>query len=168
VITEFKGEYRFLSNFWIADIVAATLVGYVSFPSNEHIYQSMKALRVEQFKAIAEASTPGIAKRMGSKKGHTMPDGSLFQIELRPDWNDLKIGIMTAGTKLKFDQHPDLRAALIATHPKVIQEGNWWGDGYWGVDLRTGKGENNLGKILMNHRSCYILEAMPVNHNLLV
>jgi ribA/ribD-fused uncharacterized protein len=156
MISEFKGAYRFLSNFWLSDIVAATLVGHVVFPSVEHIYQSMKTLNTEQFKAIVEADTPGIAKRMGQK------------VDMRPDWDDLKIGIMIAGTKLKFDQHPDLRAALIATSPHILQEGNWWGDEFWGVNLRTGRGENNLGKILMDHRSCYILEAMPVNHKLVV
>lgn len=168
MISEFKGEYRFLSNFWLADVIASTLVGHVIFPSTEHIYQSMKTINIAQFKAIVEAPTPGIAKRMGSKKGHTMPNGTLFQIELRHDWDDLKLGVMITATKLKFDQHPDLRAALIATNPKVLQEGNWWGDAYWGVDFRTGRGENNLGKILMDQRSCYILDSMPINHKLFV
>ncbi len=34
----------------------------------------------------------------------------------------------------------------------LLQEGNRWGDTFWGVDLRTGKGENKLGKILMRVR----------------
>jgi hypothetical protein len=33
-----------------------------------------------------------------------------------------------------------------------LVEGNRWGDQFWGVDLRTGLGENHLGKILMKVR----------------
>ena len=33
-----------------------------------------------------------------------------------------------------------------------LEEGNWWGDIFWGVDKKTGAGENNLGKILMKVR----------------
>lgn len=50
----------------------------------------------------------------------------------------------------KFCVHEKLRTKLIATGEKYIEETNWWGDIYWGVC--NGKGENNLGKILMNVR----------------
>ncbi len=33
-----------------------------------------------------------------------------------------------------------------------VVEGNHWGDTCWGVDNRTGQGENHLGKILMQVR----------------
>lgn len=33
-----------------------------------------------------------------------------------------------------------------------LVEGNSFGDTFWGVDARTGKGENHLGKILMKVR----------------
>ena len=41
---------------------------------------------------------------------------------------------------------------LLATGQKIIIEGNRWGDTCWGVDIRTGEGENRLGKILMKIR----------------
>ena len=34
----------------------------------------------------------------------------------------------------------------------VLEEGNGWHDTFWGVDLKTGEGENHLGRILMQVR----------------
>ena len=47
---------------------------------------------------------------------------------------------------------PALAAALLATGDAVLQQGNTWGDRYWGKDLRTGEGENHLGRLLMERR----------------
>lgn len=41
---------------------------------------------------------------------------------------------------------------LLATGDAVLKEGNTWNDVFWGVSLKTGQGENNLGKILMRVR----------------
>lgn len=51
-----------------------------------------------------------------------------------------------------FNQHPELVGLLIGTGDKILIEGNHWGDACWGVDTRTGQGENHLGKILMKVR----------------
>ena len=50
----------------------------------------------------------------------------------------------------KFSQHPDLADKLVATGQKELQEGNNWGDTFWGIS--NGKGQNNLGIILMEVR----------------
>ena len=50
----------------------------------------------------------------------------------------------------KFLQNPDLRDALISTGDAVLEEGNSWGDFYWGKV--NGSGENQLGRILMDIR----------------
>jgi len=34
-----------------------------------------------------------------------------------------------------------------------LEEGNWWFDLFWGVDIKTREGENNLGKIIMKVRN---------------
>jgi predicted NAD-dependent protein-ADP-ribosyltransferase YbiA (DUF1768 family) len=49
--------------------------------------------------------------------------------------------------------HLELRGLLLATGDAHLEEGNWWGDYFWGVC--KGKGENNLGKILMKVRDFY-------------
>jgi predicted NAD-dependent protein-ADP-ribosyltransferase YbiA (DUF1768 family) len=41
---------------------------------------------------------------------------------------------------------------LLSTGDIVLEEGNTWGDEYWGINLKTGKGKNNLGKLIMQIR----------------
>ena len=75
------------------------------------------------------------------------------QITLRPDWEEVKLGIMEEIVRVKFTQNHALRQQLLDTGDRELREGNNWHDTFWGVDLRTGKGENHLGKILMKIRS---------------
>ena len=64
----------------------------------------------------------------------------------------VRLDIMENVVRAKFMQNPYLAARLVATGTMPLEEGNRWGDTFWGVDVRTGKGENNLGKILMKVR----------------
>ncbi len=54
-------------------------------------------------------------------------------------------------------------AFLLATDDAVLQEGNRWGDRFWGVDLATGIGENQLGQVLMRKRRA-LREAAERSH----
>lgn len=136
VIKEFQGEYRWLSNFWPCNLSCAGLI----YPSVENAYQAAKCLYrtdVPQFTNL----TPGQAKRLSR------------EIEIRPDWEDAKVGVMRELLAIKFGPlHPKLRQMLLDTGDAELQEGNRWHDTYWGVDLTTGKGQNNLGKLLMQIR----------------
>ena len=73
------------------------------------------------------------------------------KIELRKDWNSIKDNVMEYLIRLKF-KDVELRKKLLATGDTLLVEGNYWNDKYWGVDLKSGKGENRLGKILMKVR----------------
>ena len=48
--------------------------------------------------------------------------------------------------------NPKYRELLLSTGNALIQEGNNWGDRFWGVDLKSGVGDNNLGRIIMDIR----------------
>ena len=52
--------------------------------------------------------------------------------------------------RAKFKQNPGLAEKLLNTGERELVEGNQWGDTFWGVC--SGKGENVLGKILMQVR----------------
>ena len=58
---------------------------------------------------------------------------------------------------MKFGQNNDLREKLFKTGDLLLVEGNYWHDNYWGdcfCDKCKGrKGENFLGRILMNVRT---------------
>jgi len=60
---------------------------------------------------------------------------------------------MTTIVRNKFKAHPDLKKKLLETGTAKLIEGNTWHDTFWGVNINTGKGENHLGKILMQVRS---------------
>ena len=66
----------------------------------------------------------------------------------RPNWDNIKLGVMQEVVQRKFIANPDIRDQLAATGDTPIIEGNNWGDSFWGVDLATGEGENHLGRIL--------------------
>ena len=135
-ITDFHEEpYRFLSNFYEARVEYNGL----TFGSNEAAFQAQKCMTEEEKAQFTEFG-PGKSKGVGRR------------VLLRPDWEQVKVDIMEEIVRAKFTQHPELAAKLLATGEKVLVEGNHWGDTCWGVDTRTGQGENQLGKILMKVR----------------
>ena len=140
MITEFDGKYAFLSNFFYAPFVYDGII----YPTNEHFFQAMKTLDQEKRKQIAEAKTPGAAKRMGR------------QVQLREDWEEVKYAAMRVGVERKFDAHPGLAEKLIATGDAILIEGNSWHDNTWGScfcpKCAAIAGKNWLGEILMERR----------------
>ena len=135
-VNNFVDEYRFLSNFWISPFTYEGL----RFRTVEHAYQAAKCVKEADIALIQMTMSPGIVKRISRT------------VEMRPDWDELRLDFMEEFVRAKFQQHPDLMAKLKRISG-LIEEGNHWGDTFWGVDLKTGKGENHLGKILMKIRS---------------
>jgi hypothetical protein len=67
------------------------------------------------------------------------------------DWDARKFDVMSRCIFEKFLVDLELRSKLLNTRDKYLEELNFWGDTYWGVDIKKG-GKNNLGKILMGVR----------------
>lgn len=138
-IAFFRGVHRFLSNFFPVTIEYEGAKYY----SLEHAYQAMKTtdldLRRElQFDTGSDLSiSPSKAKNWGRR------------VQLRPDWEEIKLGVMEGLLHAKFE-NPELRKKLLETGRCELIEGNTWGDRYWGVC--NGVGENHLGKLLMKVR----------------
>lgn len=143
-IGPFFGEYRWLSNFWPSPVRYEGLL----FPTVEHAYQAAKCLHQEDKIRIQQAKTPVEAKRMGRR------------VALRPDWEQIKLDIMRSLLRQKFAPDTKLAQQLIATGDTQLVEINTWGDYYWGVC--NGKGENHLGRLLMEIRE-ELKKAQPVN-----
>lgn len=123
-------RYFEFSNFYPSSI---DLDGYV-WPTVEHYYQAQKSTDQTEQQRIREAPTPGKAKRLGRK------------IRIRPDWDDIKVDVMTRAVRAKFTQHDDLRDILLSTGDATIHE-NSPRDMFWGI-----RGEDMLGKVLMRIR----------------
>lgn len=137
MIKEFQGEYRWLSNFWPVDIEYEGL----QYPSVEHAYQAAKFLDCKIREEFTYGS-PGRAKRLTRQKG-------LAEL-MRTDWDNVKLSIMLDLTRKKYRADKGLATKLINTGDMYIEEGNTWGDKFWGVC--KGRGANNLGLIIMTVR----------------
>jgi ribA/ribD-fused uncharacterized protein len=134
-IDSFEGPHEFLSNFHHSPI----RYNGSDFATAEHAFQASKAKNATHREQIRTAKTPGEAKRLGKKA------------DLRPDWDSIKIRVMTEVLRKKFAPGTQLAQDLSATGEAELIEGNTWNDRFWGVC--KGTGQNHLGKILMQIRA---------------
>ena len=132
-IKSFKNNYYFLSNFFPCFVEFEGL----TYPSAECAYQAAKTLdpNIRAYFTIMDTSME--ARRWGNN------------IQLRPDWNQCRYDIMDTILHTKFSL-PYLKMMLLSTGDSYLEEGNGHNDTYWGTV--KGKGQNNLGKLLMNIR----------------
>jgi ribA/ribD-fused uncharacterized protein len=137
MISLFRGEYAWLSNF--AD-VKIEYKGRI-YPSVEHAYISAK-VDDEGWKELCSTKK----YRAGDLKKVSK------DLDIRKDWDDVKVYVMYDLLVLKFGKEP-FRSKLLETGDMELVEGNWWGDVFWGVDMNTDTGQNVLGRLLMKIRT---------------
>jgi ribA/ribD-fused uncharacterized protein len=137
MITSFRGQYRYLSNFFPAPV----MYDGVAYFSVEHAYQAAKTLDRAWRRTIAKAPTAAEAKETGRKA------------PLRTDWFHIRLQVMEDLLRQKF-QNQELRSKLFDTGDEELIEGNTWADHFWGAVFENGRwrGDNHLGKILMQIR----------------
>ena len=133
MITTFRGNYLFLSNFYESPVCYDGLI----YRNVEAAFQSAKLTDIDSRKQFTE-----LDGRAAKKLGRIIP--------LRPDWEQVKYSIMLDIVRSKFTDCR-LRQSLVATATEEIAEHNSWGDTTWGVC--NGVGNNWLGKILMTVRN---------------
>lgn len=133
MIDIFRGEYRYLSNYYEAPVIFEGRL----YMNSESAYQAAKIENNEDRWAF-EDTPPNLAKKLGQKA------------HLREDWEDVKDEIMYRIVKDKFTRNIDLGKKLVETYPEELIEGNNWHDNYWGICNchRCKGGLNKLGKIL--------------------
>ena len=146
MIKGFFGEYRFLSNFWYSPVIVYPSVWDIGLEdvnqvvgvTNEHVFQSLKTEDTQAANFILPLKSPHEAKKQG------------YAVTLRPNWNNIRIGVMYQINKAKYLQNRYLRNKLINTGDAYLEETNTWNDTFWGIS--NGIGQNHLGKILMQIR----------------
>jgi ribA/ribD-fused uncharacterized protein len=132
-IKGFFDNYRFLSNFEPCDVLFDGII----YPSSENAYQAAKSLDTEVRKKFVDISSTE-SKKLGKI------------VEIRTDWNNIKLDIMYSIVFDKFTRNSKLGDQLIETGDKYLEETNYWKDTFWGVC--NGVGKNWLGRILMDVR----------------
>ena len=136
MINQFKDEYFWLSNFCKCSIT----IHDFTYPTVENAYHSQKSIDIN-WKLKCQNGTPSYIKRESRK----------LEIDVK-EWDKRKVKVMEKCINLKFNQEP-FKSLLLATKDEEIQEGNTWGDEFWGINLKNGKGLNYLGKLIMNERN---------------
>lgn len=170
-IMAFRGEYRFLSNFYPGEIDLPAMrvpfragppgglgftrfeeVGPMTFPATENAYMAWK-IADDPARKLLTSLTPAEAKRYSNT-----PE---FEAMHRADYTDeSRAGAMLFVVRQKFapKRHPHLAEWLVRkTGEATLVEGNSWGDKLFGFCMRTGTGQNYLGRIEMRARD----EARP-------
>ena len=128
--------HGYFSNFWPAPI---GLEGKI-WPTSEHYYQAQKFHDPEMQEYIRISSSPSDSAQRGRDRA----------FPLRPDWEEVKDGVMYRALEAKFTQHPDLREKLLETQEAFLVE-HTRNDAYW-ADGGDGSGQNKLGYLLMRLR----------------
>lgn len=133
IINSFRNENYFLSNFYEAPVTYEGL----TYQNNEAAFQAQKCIEPKEREAFTKLN-PSEAKKAGRS------------VNLRKDWEQVKVSVMADIVKAKFEQNIDLAKKLLDTGDAYLEEGNDWGDRIWGTV--NGIGANHLGKILMDVR----------------
>lgn len=128
---------EFLSNFALVDV----RFDGNTYHSVEHAYQAAKSADITWRTFCITCESPSEVKKASKN------------IQIRPDWERVKVSIMRGLLEQKFEKEP-FRSQLLSTGTQYIQEGNKWGDTFWGVDITKtpAVGKNTLGYMLMDIR----------------
>lgn len=138
-------EFNFLSNFSIYPI----FIDKQSWRSVEHFYQASKFEEPEVREMIRNVSSPFDLIEKGHKHGRILKN-----------WDEIKGEVMEKALIGKFLQYPQLKNKLLNTglSNRIIYVSV---DRFWGED-KDGKGENNLGRLLMKVRT--LLREITINN----
>lgn len=144
----FREEYEFLSNFYPAKMEYEGII----YRNAEAAYQAQKCKFPKDRQMFCELYG-NQAKKLGRS------------IQIREDWEQIRLAVMENVVDAKFNQNPALARRLLETGDKPLIEGNLHGDLFWGKDRKTGEGENHLGVILMKLRETYRIQGLPSEEN---
>lgn len=146
-ITQFRGEYSWLSNFFPVDVILhpEDLNEPIIFPSVENAYQAGKCSNSTDMLNFVDI-TPAEAKKLSRLKKYKTK-----QFKKTTNFELFKLELMYGLLVQKYNIEP-FKSLLIATGDCYIQEGNLWGDMFFGYCLKTNQGKNHLGHMIMNIR----------------
>ena len=137
MINSFRKEFGWLSNMYSCEM---EYEGHI-FKSVENAYMWAKNKEDKDWLNACLCNEPNVVKKLSK------------EINIREDWEDVKLKVMYELLLLKFKQEP-FKTKLKNTGLENIQEGNFWNDKFWGVCLKSNpnEGENHLGRLIMHIR----------------
>lgn len=114
-----------------------------TFTSSEVAFQASKCKNLEDIDKFTGNNFHSLDSFRSGRK-----------IELRDDWEDVKVNVMINILKCKFTQYPELNTILLSTSDAYLIEHTpvKGRDKFWADDC-DGSGKNNLGLSLMRVRN---------------
>ncbi len=134
-INSFKGEYAFLGNRFPCRFAWDGL----TYGSVEAAFQASKCTDEAERKVYASC----LADKAALRGREQVP---------YPGWEEERLDIMESIQQAKYEQNTELMRKLADTGNRILINGNSKQDTFWGVDLYSWQGENNLGKLIMKIR----------------
>ncbi|KAF8558128.1 DUF1768-domain-containing protein [Imleria badia] len=113
------------------------------YPTSEHLFQAFKFL--DDHPEIAER-----IRNCGDRPMLAFDEAHRYQKWVRSDWRQVNVEKMETALRLKFTQHPDLKASLLGTGDADLVEDSPR-DYFWGIGADH-SGRNELGKALVRLR----------------
>jgi len=130
---------RWLSNFAPSKVI----LDEIEYPNVEQAYQASKNNSKQWRSYCAAVKYPQTTKKLAHR------DVLIY----RADWDDkLRVKIMRSLLMQKFSQEL-YRQRLLLTETAHLEDGNFYGGYFWGTDIKTRKGKNILGELLMDIRN---------------
>lgn len=123
----------------------------IIYPSTENFYQAMKYDEGDYLNPYNDG-VMNVRKYISLLRPERSKQFSRDNFMTSTKFEENKLEIMRYAQRQKYRQEP-FRSKLLATGDAYLEEGNWWGDRFWGCDIKTREGENNLGKIIMEVRN---------------
>lgn len=139
-IKSFSGTNFFLSNLY----QSTTAHNGLYYQSAESAFQASRCCTLHDRKSFADLN--GIGNGYQAKE-------LIRHFRHREEYTEQSVTAMIDIVTDKFYRNPILLDKLLATGDKDIVNGNNWHDIFWGVDSRTGEGQNWLGLILQTVRN---------------
>ncbi len=143
ILSKSKNVVNWFSN--MRDLDEPFIYQGIKYKTVENFYQAMKIPKgnLELRRQIAEMNPYKAKQEIRDKSKYLW----------RKDWNkELSLQIMEYALRQKFKDGTKWSKKLEMTENWEIVEWNNWGDLFWGKDIKTKIGENNLGKLLMKIR----------------
>jgi ribA/ribD-fused uncharacterized protein len=168
--------YAELSNYWTnKNGTPLFYLGDQPVLSVEHAFQFYKFFyteasptTLEYAQIVLNAPTPNQAKLLGGQKergGFQSGQNATIQqykgqAIMNPQWDNIKVDIMSYILRIKFTQSDHCRAVLLSTRGRMLYEDSPY-DSFWGIG-RAKNGQNHLGKRLVQLRDALIgTEILP-------
>jgi predicted NAD-dependent protein-ADP-ribosyltransferase YbiA (DUF1768 family) len=155
MIERFRGEYFPFSNMYpLSEWIEADCG--VLVPTSEHAYMANRFKDTQIQLAVTAAR--GLETRNSIYRDGLAAKELAHELieageELSAADPIARIALMRRVIGQKVDKNDSIRSLLLDTDEQEIQEGNNWGDTFWGVSpVGSGSGQNNLGKIYMELR----------------